>query len=98
MAEALSLEPVESPQLMIAFDKAQAVQQALLSEFRASPLPVQSVSIIFGNGSGLPGVGVDLTRDPTREEMAQLPNSRDGVYIKYYARKNGQHQTYRDWS
>lgn len=76
---------------MIAFDRAEAVQQALLSEFRGRDLPVQSVSIVFANGSILPGVGVDLTRDPTREEMAHLPNNRDGVYIKYYTRKDGQH-------
>jgi len=98
MAEALSFEEHESLELIQAFDKAEAVQLALLAEFRQSHLPVSMVSIVFGNRSGLPGVGVDLTRDPTQDEIALLPNNRDGVYIKYYSRKDGQHTKYRDWS
>jgi len=98
MAEALTFEAQESQELIQAFDRAEAVKRALLAEFRQAELPVSLVSIVFGNRSGLPGVGVDLTRDPTSEEIARLPNSRDGVYIKYYSRKDGQHMKYRDWS
>ena len=72
-----------------AFDKAKAVQLTLADAFRKSSLPVEAVSVVFAAGHSLPGVGIHLSREPTREELPQLPTSRDGVYVQYYTHKDG---------
>ena len=72
-----------------AFDKAKAVQEKLADAFKKSALPVEAVSVVFAVGHDLPGVAIHLSREPTREELPQLPTSRDGVYVQYYTRKDG---------
>lgn len=91
------MESERMKKLLAAYDKADAVKQKLFDEFNRTNLPVDMVATVSFAGEDLPGVGVSLSRDPTKDEMARLPDSRDGVSIRYYIVRDGATVRYPSW-
>lgn len=82
--------------VMNAFNKAKDAQIALYDQFKKSALPVETVSIVWSEGTA--GIGIHLSRDPSPQEIPQLPNEYDGVSVGYYTRRNGKTFKYDNWS